>query len=272
MLASDIRNGTVSDSALRRRVRARQAREIRNRERRRSTFRSARWLSGILLLCIVALLLLFTFSPAYYVRAITLEGVSYFSNEEMLGLLDVSMTNIFWLDEAAIRDRLLRQPGIAAAEVSLGWPVGSLHIHVTERVPSFVWQIGEQAVWVSEDGQVMPKYHSHADLPLVRSLASDELPLAYNAQFAPAMVADVLAMLKLMPTVDALLFDPHPSRGIGYWHGEDTLVWYGRGGDFAQKHSIVQAIAAAAVQDGEQLAEINVAQPLSLYYRALVGD
>ena len=69
----------------------------------------------------------------------------------------------------------------------------------------------------------------------MRSLASDELPLAYNAQFAPAMVADVLAMLKLMPTVDALLFDPHPSRGIGYWHGEDTLVWYGRGGDFAQK-------------------------------------
>ena len=272
MLASDTRIGTVADSALRRRVRARQARETRNRERRRSVRWSARWLSGTLLLCIVTLLLLFTFSSAFYIRAVTLEGVSYFSNEEILGLLDVSRANVFWLDEAAIRDRLLRQPGIAAADVRLGWPAGSLHIRVTERVPSFAWQVGKQAVWVSEDGQVMPKYHSHADLPLVRSLESDELPLAYNAQFAPAMVADVLAMLELMPTADTLLFDPHPSRGMGYWRGEDTIVWYGRGGDFAQKHSLVQAIAAAAMQDGEQLAEINVAQPRSLYYRALVGE
>ena len=274
MVASGTRIGSIADSSLRRRVRAYQSRELLKQTRRKTLRWNTRWLSGLIIIFISLILIQFVVSPTFYVSAIILDGVSYFSHEEMLGLIGAARTNVFWLDPSKIRERLLQQPGIEAATVRLGWPVGNMQISITEKKPIFAWQVGEKLVWVSEDGKIMPEYLRNMSLPLIVSSSNHPGQLTNDTEFNSSLVNDVKSFLNLNQglAVTSLLFDPSPFRGIGQWFGEGLFVWYGRGGNYGQKANLVNAIMETAKQEGVLLTEINVAQPSSYYYRTSAGE
>ena len=274
MVASETRIGSIADSSLRRRVRAYQSRELLKQTRRKTLRWKTRWLSGLIIFFISLILIQFVVSSTFYVSAITLEGVSYFSHEEMLGLIGAARTNVFWLDPSSIRERLLQQPGIEAAKIRLGWPVGNMQISITEKEPFFTWQVGEKLVWVSEDGKIMPEYLKNMSLPLIVSSANHLGQLADDTEFNSSLVNDIKSFLSSNQglAVTTLLFDPNPFRGIGQWFGEDLIIWYGRGGNYQQKADLVNTIMENAKQEGVLLTEINVAQPLSYYYRTSAGE
>lgn len=274
MVASGTRIGSIADSSLRRRVRAYQSRELLKQTRRKTLRWNTRWLSGIIIVFISLILIQFVVSPTFYVSTIILDGVSYFSHEEILGLIGVARTNVFWLDPSTIRERLLQQPGIEAATVRLAWPVGNMQISITEKKPIFAWQVGEKLVWVSEDGKIMPEYLKNMTLPLIISSSNHPGQLTNGTEFNPSLVNDVTSFLNLNQglAVNSLIFDPSPFRGIGQWFDEGLFVWYGRGGNYGQKANLVNAIMETAKQERVLLTEINVAQPSSYYYRSAAGE
>lgn len=272
MLATDARAVGIGESALRRRVRSRKAREIRNRARRRIIRWNARWFSGALLVGGIVLLAFFSLWPGFYIHTIALEGVSYYSDEEMLGLLEVARRHIFWVDPFATRARLLRQPGIMQAEIQLGWPVGVLQVRVQERPARFAWQAGERVFWIAEDGRVMPQYHRNAGLPVVRALVDEDIAPERQSRISPALVADVLWLLARIPPGDELLYDSHPLRGLGRWRSDDSIIWYGHGGDLSRRYALAEIIEAETKIDGLRLSEINVSRPEAPHYRAQAAE
>ncbi len=259
----------LANSLLRRRIRGRWQPDTRQPARRGWKFWNARGLSGALVLVLVAFSLISTFSSAFYIHAIELEGVSYYTQDEILGLMEVYSQNIFWLDEQAIRGRLLRQPGIEEVSLIIRWPPSRIQVRVVEKTPGFIWQNGDQVVWVASDGRVMPQYDVNLQLPLVRSLATDGSMLPYASRMESGLVSDVLQLQAQLPPEAILLFDEHPKRGLGHWRDENTIIWYGRGGDMARRHSLVMAIEkeVADIEGGKLLEEINVTQPDHPFFR-----
>ncbi|MCY3935329.1 MAG: FtsQ-type POTRA domain-containing protein [Chloroflexi bacterium] len=274
MVAMDVISNEKTASALRRRVRARQFREKRRQSGRRIMRGRQRWFSGAIILCIALLILQFVISPAFYVNAISLAGVSYYTHEEMIGMTGVARKNVFWLNPAEIRESLLRQPGIEEAEVQVGWPLGTVQIHIIEKQPLFVWQAGEHSVWVTQHGEIMPVYLKQLSLPLVVSSAAVQKQRDHDETFVASLVDDVLALLQSVPDqADApVLFDPNPFRGLGHWLDEETVVWYGRGGDFEYRAAVAAEIHSLAREEGVTIAEINVAQPLTYHYRSAAEE
>lgn len=275
MVAIDIISNEKTASALRRRVRAHQFREQHRRRSGRSIIRGKeRWFSGAIILCIALIISLFVFSPAFYVNAISLAGVTYYTHEEIIGLTEVARKNVFWLDRGGIRESLLRQPGIEEATVQMGWPLGTVQIHIKEKQPLFLWRTGEQSVWITEHGQIMPVYLKQLRLPIVLSSAAMQKQWDHDETFVASLVADIQAFLKSDPSRAnaTLLFDPDPLRGIGHWLDQETVVWYGKGGDYEYKAAVAAEMHALAQDEGVAIAEINVAQPQTYHYRTVARE
>lgn len=90
-----------------------------------------------------------------YRDRVEFENVGYLNADELYQLSGVDTWNVFWLHSETIRQRLLGNPFVADAQVTIEWPA-----HITIRIlptePVAVWMSGKGRFWLMRNGFTRP--------------------------------------------------------------------------------------------------------------------
>jgi len=225
-----------------------------------------RWVSGLMVIVLSGLLLLFSTADVFYVRSVAVGGQRYLTKEEIFAFSKIANSHIFWIDPQQVRANLLLSPSIAEARVWLGWPPQMVNIMVEEREPAIVWEQDGQAWWVDIQGRVMQQ---RQDSPqLIRVSAASDAPqgiLSDDGRVDEAIVIGALQLQALFPQIGLLRYDT--LRGLGL--ADDTKgwdVWFGTGRYMQEKAAIYRAIAQDIQTRGIQASEVNIVNPDAPFY------
>lgn len=116
--------------------------------------RSGRLVSLILFLGVVGTLFSMFQSPSYQVAQIVVEGNSALAADAIADLSNLRGTSIWFVEQAAVIERLQTSPYIERASIELGLPDHAT-IRVVERRPEVRWQLGSVQYLVDSTGKVL---------------------------------------------------------------------------------------------------------------------
>ncbi len=145
-------------------------------------------------------------APAFAITELEVEGLERVEEEALLDAADLHLgDNVFRHEVDALRERVLRHPWIATAEVDRRLP-GRVSITVTEHEPVAVLAL-RGLYLVSADGTVFKAVElgDPVDLPVVSGL--DEGEFVSNRAFRTAVLLEVVALM-------------HDYRSAGLWRRE----------------------------------------------------
>lgn len=225
-----------------------------------------RWriVSGILVICLSAVMALFYLSDVFYVHSIGVAGNRYMTHEEVFAYADIADQHIFNVDAEQVRENLLTYPTVADARVRIGWPPQMVQITVEEREPAILWQENNAEMWVDVQGNAMAVRGERAGLVAVRTNeALENGPLSSEARLPLDIVYGILQLHELRP--DVLAFEYDPVDGLGFQ--DDFVVWVGTGTNMVEKLQIYEAIAADIITRGVAVREIIIVNPDAPYTR-----
>lgn len=239
-------------------------------ERGASTIRW-RAVSGVIVLCLSAVLALFFFTDVFYVRSIAVGGLQYMTKEEVFTYADIADVHAFWLEPETIRRNLMRYPTVADAEVRIDFPPNMVSIIIEEREPALIWEQNGVAVWVDVQGNVMPQRAERPDL--VKILVDNPLidgPLGESGRLNVEVVYGLLQLQGLRPEVRTWNYEP--VKGIGFTNSNGWMVWFGVGTSMLEKMQIYEAISSDIIAaQGIVPGEINVADPDAPFFTVVRG-
>jgi cell division protein FtsQ len=145
-------------------------------------------------------------APAFAITELQVDGLERVEEEALLDVADIHLgDNVFRHDVEVLRERVLRHPWIATAEVDRRLP-GRVSITVTEHEPVAVLAL-RGLYLVSADGTVFKSVElgDPVDLPVVSGL--DENEFVSNRAFRTAVLLEVVALM-------------HDYRSAGLWRRE----------------------------------------------------
>jgi cell division protein FtsQ len=114
-------------------------------------------------------------AAGFRIASVILNGRKQLTQDEILAIGGVNgRSSLFFLDAAAVRDKLKANPWIADANVLKLYP-DRLQIDVTERTAFALWQEDGRLSVISDDGAVLENYVSRrfVSLPLVVGKGAD---------------------------------------------------------------------------------------------------
>jgi hypothetical protein len=200
-----------------------------------------RMFSGVIVVSLILVLLIFFSADAFYVRSVAVGGIKYLTKEEIFAYADIANVHIFWINPAKVRENLLRSPAIADARIALAWPPNMVNIVVEEREPALVWEQNGTAVWVDIQGRVMAQREDRPDLMRISAqTGSDQGLLSESGRVDEALVFGALELQEVMPEAHLLVYDE--AKGLGYRNEYGWDVWFGSGTGMAEKYQIYKAI------------------------------
>jgi cell division protein FtsQ len=138
-------------------------------------------------------------SAGFRITSVALSGNVRVSREEVLAIAGVTgTTSLFFLDVAAVRERLRTNPWIADATVLKLYP-GELQVNITERQAFALWQKDRRVSVIAEDGTVLEPFVAPGlvQLPLVVGAGAETRAKAFLALLAryPAIRDQVRASI-----------------------------------------------------------------------------
>jgi cell division septal protein FtsQ len=220
---------------------------------------------------ILSVLIGFFYSAeAFYVRSISVGGLTTMTKEEIFALADIANMHIFWINPEDVRQNLLASSSLADAEVWLGWPPQMVNIVVEERQPAIVWEQDGVAMWVDVLGRIMPQRQDRPDLIVVQ--ANADVAQGINADrigVDPNIVLGALQLQELMPEITILRFDSN--KGLGFTNPNGWQVWLGSGTNMPEKLKIYQTMTSNLVSRGIQVGELNIVDPDYVFYTVMWG-
>ena len=147
-------------------------------------------IAGGCLICVAVAGAGLTSTPLFHAKSIAIEGERHFSERQVLRIAGIDHdTNVFRLDEGAVRRRLERDPWIANAIVSTDLP-STISISVLERVPVAVALTEDGRQLIAADGTPLGVAAAGSALPEVRLVGEPGQPgPAFDAVAAGAGVA-----------------------------------------------------------------------------------
>lgn len=230
---------------------------------------SWRVVSALIVLSMLALLVLFFNTNAFYVHSVAVGGVRTLSKEEVFALSGVADYHLFWVNPREVQANLQRSPSVARAEVRLAWPPQMVQIVIAEREPVLVWEQAGAAVWIDAQGQVMQQREDRPELIRVsyEGLASN--PLGVNDSVSTDVVAGALQLRDLAPQITTLRYSQ--DYGLGYRDPRGWDVWFGIGSDMPNRFLIYNALVENLQSRGIVPNVISVADPEAAYYAVLFG-
>lgn len=228
-----------------------------------------RLFSALIVLLLVGILALFLVLDAFYVRTISVAGLTYMPRDEVFTLSGIvsegGYQHLFWLDPEEIRQNILRSPSVADARVYIGWPPETVQVIIQEREPSLVWVQSGVAVWLDLQGRVM---RQRVDLPhLLRVDSQLEGVPSPSSELVPdveLVVSGALQLRELLPSLSALRY--HPDNGLGFTDPGGWEAWFGSGSDMPVKIVVYRALVQNLTQRGIIPREINVIDPDAPFY------
>lgn len=229
-----------------------------------------RYVSGVMILLLSAVLFLFFYSDAFYVRSIRVGNVNYVTIEEVFTYADIANYHVFWLSPEAVAQNVERYPSIADATVRIGWPPHLVTITVEEREPAIIWEQNGVAFWIDIHGNVMDMRAERLDL--VRIVVDDpyfEGPIGDANGLDTDVVYGVLQLHDIRPEIAVWRYDP--VKGLGWRNENGWDVWFGVGMHMAEKMAIYERLASDIIAKGTQPDEINLVQIDDPFYTVLWG-
>ena len=230
---------------------------------------SWRVFSGLIVISLTLVLMLFFTLDLFYVHSIAVGGLRYTTKEEVFALANIANLHVFWVDADEVRRNILRSPTVADAQVIVGWPPNMVQIVVQEREPAVVWEQAGVAVWVDIQGRVMRQREDRPDLVRVIVDDSVEGPLGPNVAVPLDAVTGALQLKSLRPNIDMLRYSPY--KGLGYQDGRGWEAWFGTGTDMPEKLQVYETLVANLLSRSIQPREVNVVNPDAPFYSVLWG-
>ncbi|NUM45854.1 MAG: FtsQ-type POTRA domain-containing protein [Anaerolineales bacterium] len=239
---------------------------------------SWRWVSGLFMLGLIAVLYLAWTLPTFQVRAAEISGLRRVSERDVNLVLGLADTPIFILQADVMQKNLMSAfPEFAGATVQLAWP-NKVTVTVTERVPVLAWTAGGQTVWVDAQGMSFP-VRGEGDatsLVVVEASGPPSAPapptdLSVESAWAqPFMSVDLVSAVLLIngfaPAEVTLLYDME--HGLGWRDPQGWQVYFGiDGSDMGQRLQVYQAIVAELTAQQITPALISVEHLHAPYYR-----
>jgi cell division protein FtsQ len=198
------------------------------------------------ILCTGGLIYLLT-AKALTVQQLAIRGESLTSEQEIAASGGVLGHNIFTVDAQVVADRLTALPTVREAKVWGELP-GRLVIHIVERQPALVWQVGNDRFLVDPGGVVMavnPPEERLRDLPVV-TVRDVEAPLV-GGQLDGATVATLAQLLRRAPEygLPVAALDYSPQGGIVLHVDQQRQILFGTSERLEEKLAASAAVAAS---------------------------
>jgi len=225
----------------------------------------ARLFSGLLLLLLGGLLGYFFISYDFYVYDAEIVGTELVSPQEVFEASGIEGLSIFYAEPSEIEARLKQRLSVREVHARCVFP-NRVRIILQERKAAFVWQQGDQAWGVDEEGVLLPLSQAASwGGPLEGMLwVEDPRPLPgeqdqqLRERLDRELVTSVLAVKKLLPEITCLRCDPR--YGLGFQTARGYQVWLGRG-QIERKVAVWQALESDLSAHGIQPACIDLRFP-----------
>lgn len=219
-------------------------------------------LSGLALLLGLGYILYLLFSdPSFFIYTAQIQGNVAVSGGEIYAASDIDSQSIFWIDPAAVVERVSRLPNIKSATVSLALPA-NVTIEVVERRPELLWQTGETIWWVDEEGIIVPPKD---DLSGMLRIVDDERRLIQaGAQIEADIVRGAQTLRLLAPDVSVVRYSRQ--RGLMVATPEGWPVYLGNGDEIKAKLVVLTALLADLNEQEITPAFIDIRDPLQPVY------
>jgi len=216
-------------------------------------------IAGGCLICVAIAGAGLTSTPLFHAKSIAVEGERHLSERQVLRIAGIDHdTNVFRLDEGAVRRRLERDPWIANAIVSADLP-SSISISVLERVPVAVALTEEGRQLIAGDGTPLGAAAAGSALPEVRLVGEPGQPgpafdaVAAGASVAGGMPPAIRLQVELVVIGSDGTITLHLTDGVS--------VTYGGPDEYEAKAEAIAAILDYADDQGRALMSIDVTAP-----------
>jgi cell division protein FtsQ len=226
-------------------------RAIRREEERPSRL-GAIWGTGRLAALVLAivgtgLLIYLLTANALTVQQLAIRGQSLTGEQEIAATSGVMGHNIFTVDAQVVAGRLTALPTVREAKVWGELP-GRLVIHIVERQPVVVWQIGNDRYLLDASGIVMainPPEERTRDLPAA-TLREIDVPQV-GGQVDAKLVATLVQLLHRAPEygLPIAALDYSPKDGIVLRVDQNRQILFGTGERLEEKLAASAAVAAS---------------------------
>ncbi len=225
---------------------------------------NAQRVPGLALAVAALVLLAYLFgSPSFFVYGAEVTGAGLVPAEQVYQASGADMSSIFFLSTSEIEAKLLEAlPALQQVKVSLGLPA-ELHIRVVEKRVRFVWEVAGQAYLADEKGVIVGTGAAAPDA--VRIRVSEGAAPATGQVLDAAVLQTAWGLSELLP--GARSFEYSPRQGIGWRSEQGWPVYFGLGGDLAQKVAVMRALAADLARQGVKPQFLDVSVPGRPFYR-----
>jgi len=194
-------------------------------------------------------------SNTFYVFDARIEGARLLTAAEVYAMADVDGWHIFWIRPDEVEARLLNEPTIKQAEVSVGLP-NRLTIRIEERRPLAVWQSNGESYFVDDEGVLFRLRGDASDALVIRDMR--DVPVQPGMQVDAEAVRTVVELHTLLPERRA--FDWRPAAGVSFIADGGWEVRFGDRHDLAWKVAVYRTFAETfATQENVAVLAVYVA-------------
>jgi hypothetical protein len=204
-------------------------------------------------------------SESFRVAEAAVNGARMLTASQVRSLARVDGERVFLLDPRAAVERLLQEPEVGAAEVSVGWP-NEVTITIQERIPVVEWVEGDLTWWLSSEGIAFlgrgafpGEVRVEAEEPLLE-IASDPL----EPVVAPTYLEAAVLLRSMLPDVEVLHADRE--HGLAFDDPRGWRAYFGSSGDMVSKVRVYQSLVEHFTAQGIQPLLVSVEDQHAPFY------
>ena len=225
-----------------------------------------RWVSLALLTILGAVAYWLFMSNTFYVFDARIEGAQLLTAAEVYTLADIDGWHVFWIRPDDVEARLLSEPTIKQADVSVRLP-NRVTIRIVEREPLAVWQSNAESYFVDTEGVLFRLRGDASDALVIRDMRG--IPAQPGMQVDPEAVRTVLELHALLPERRA--FDWRPAAGVSFFAEGGWEVRFGDRHDLAWKVAVYRTFAETIAAEGN-VAFLDLTVPERPFYQVRTGE
>jgi cell division protein FtsQ len=204
-------------------------------------------------------------SGSFRVAEAAVNGARMLTPSQVRSLARVDGEPVFLLDPRAVVERLLQEPEVGSAEVSVGWP-NRVTITIQERIPVVEWVEGDLTWWVSSEGIAFlgrgafpGEVRVQTEAPLLEITADPLEPVV-----APSYLEAAVLLRTMLPEIEVLLADRE--HGLAFDDARGWRAYFGSGGDMVAKVRTYQALVEHFTAQGIQPLLVSVEDQHAPFY------
>jgi len=224
-----------------------------------------RIVSGALLALAVWALQSLLGSGSFRVAEAAVNGGRMLTASQVRSLARVDGEVVFLLDPRAAVERLLQEPEVGAAEVSVGWP-NEVTITIQERIPVVEWVEGDLTWWLCSEGIAFlgrgafpGEVRVETEEPLLEITPDPLEPVV-----APSYLEAAVLLRSMLPEVEVLHADRE--HGLAFDDPRGWRAYFGSSGDMVAKVRIYQSLVEHFTAQGIQPLLVSVEDQHAPFY------